>query len=197
VNRTGYSHGPGPTLADTAGNLGAWRWLDQRLFEVAGGWVPTVPEPAAKVWLAEVARHHAWRAEQWADRFPVLRELDLVAATAAPPDWSAAVETLVGPPEPADTVEKLAGLVRVVLPRLLVAHERVLRRLSPVADGALLRTMRMVVADELDDWRSGEAVLQPLVRDAGAARRAADAQARVEVALLAGVQAPASEPTAT
>jgi hypothetical protein len=240
--------GPGPALTSTASTLGGFRWIDRRLFEVVGGWVPTVAEPATKRWLAAVARHHAWRADQWAARFPVVRELDLAAATRPPPGWAEALDLLAatdrgavawsaatsaatdrgvvvgsaatsaatragggsvatdatadagGGAVSADaggrvpvgggavpvTPGRLAGLVRVVLPRLVVLHDGWVAVLSPVADGALLRTLRMVVADEVDDWRAGERVLQAVLAGGSELVLAADFQCRIEGLLVAG-----------
>jgi hypothetical protein len=220
--------GPGPSLESTATRLGGFRWVDLRLFEVVGGWVPDVPEPAVKRWLAGAARHHAWRADQWADRFPAVRSFDLATLTVPPPRWAAALDHLssaptsvVGPASPGPTrsvdapalagsavlaappvpsappdvvpgpaatgtTGRLAGLVRVVLPRLVVAHDGLLGELSPVADGALLRTLRMILVDELDDWRAGEALLQTLLVTAHDVAAAAAVQARVEEVLVGG-----------
>jgi hypothetical protein len=178
---------PAPTLASTAVRLGGWRWVDLRLFEVVGGWAAEVPEPAAKVWLAAAARHHAWRADQWTDRFPRLREFDLAAATVAPDGWEPALAALSGtgrPPGEVPTAARLAGLVRVVLPRLVVGHDALLSALSPEADGALRRTLKMVVADEVDDWRTGESILQALLVDGSVVAQAAAAQATLEATLV-------------
>jgi hypothetical protein len=197
---SGPRPGAGPALTSTAATLGGFRWIDQRLFEVVGGWVPSVAEPAAKRWLAAVARHHAWRADQWADRFPVVRGLDLAAATRSPPGWIEALDLLaagdgggrvrVGGGAVGGAVSmtpaRLAGLVRVVLPRLVVLHDGWVAVLSPVADGALLRTLRLVVADEVDDWRAGEQVLQAVLAGGCDLALVADFQCRTEGLLVAG-----------
>jgi hypothetical protein len=83
------------------------------------------------------------------------------------------------------TVERLAPLVRVVLPRLVVAYDERLAAVSPVQDGALRRTLRLVLTDLADDRRDGERLLQSMLGSGDHVARAAAHQARVE-ALLVG-----------
>jgi len=58
----------------------------------------------------------------------------------------------------------LAGLYRVVLPRLVISYQAHLRVASPVSDGPVIRALRLVVADDLEDWHDGELLVQGLVR---------------------------------
>lgn len=171
------------SLLDTAARLGQYRWADQRLFEILGEWGVTTPELEVKALLATFSAHHAWRAEQWLARMPELREVDSEALTVPPgPRAAEAFEVLAA----ADTtVTRLAGVVRVALPRAIAAHDDHLARCTPVADAPLARSLRMVLDDEVTDWRSGEALLQRLIDGAPAASAAAAQQASVEALLAA------------
>ena len=51
----------------------------------------------------------------------------------------------------------------MVLPRLVVSYERHLAAASPVTDGPVIRALRLVLADEVEDWRAGERLVQRLV----------------------------------
>ncbi|MGH9135105.1 MAG: hypothetical protein ACRDZZ_14300 [Ilumatobacteraceae bacterium] len=46
------------------------------LFEVFGRWIPTTADAAAKPVLAAASRRHAWHAEMWRARFPLIPDAD-------------------------------------------------------------------------------------------------------------------------
>jgi hypothetical protein len=76
------------------------------------------------------------------------------------PPWPPATD------EPSDrpgALPRLAGLYRVVLPRLVTTYERHLRVAAPVTDGPVLRALRLVLNDEIDDWQAGERLVEGLV----------------------------------
>src|SRR5688500_4493152 len=137
-----------PTLDETGRWVGAQAWVELRLFEAVGGWVATTPETEAKARFAVWSRHHAWHAGLWLAHRPVVPGRDPDALGAAPEDGTAAALTPLPAPGPQDgddpsaacvdtgagaeagadgpgttTVERLAALVRVVLPRLVVAYD--------------------------------------------------------------------------
>jgi hypothetical protein len=171
------------TLLDAARVLGGYVWLEERLFEILGGWVPEVPEPEAKLLLAGDSQHHAWHASLWRDRLPALRELDVDELVApSRPALSALVAALSASPT---TVEKLAGVYRVVLPHQVAAYQRHLDAASAVTDGPTIRALRLVLADELADWRGGEFLLQQALGSAEDVQRASAHQGRLESLLIA------------
>lgn len=166
------------TLAGTARRIGAAAWWERRCFEVTGGWSATDPVASVAVHMASVSRHHAWRSDVLAARLPRLREVS-VEELLAPPGAGAvaAVESLraaVG------SVERMALLQRVVLPRLSVLHAGELDRASEVADGALGRWLAKVADDVAQDWATGERELQALLASPGAATRAATAVSELD-----------------
>ncbi len=79
----------------------------------------------------------------------------------------------------------MAGTYRVLMPRLIVSYAGHLARCSAVSDGPVMRSLRMVLADQAEDWRSGESVTQGLLRSGEDVQKAAAHQARLE-ALLVG-----------
>lgn len=170
-------------LLESARILGGYRWLEARLFEVLGGWVRSTEAPALKVLLDDHAHQHAWHAELWLARLPSLRELSPDEVTAPPSDALAgAVDAVAAAPS---AIERLVGVHRVLLPRLVTTYESHLARTDPVADGAVARTLRLILADEREAWQAGEAALQALLVDAGAVAAAADHQRAVEAAVVA------------
>jgi hypothetical protein len=172
------------TLEESSRLAGGHHWIECRMFEVLGGWVATTSEPDAKLMFDRHSRHHAWRAEQWRDRLPVLADVDRDGLS-VPPSVAAAsaLEALAGLP---GTVERVAGAYRVVLPRLSGAYLEHLSLASPVSDGSAMRTLNMLVADVGTDWREGELLLQRLIGDEAAVRTAADTVVLLEGAFVGG-----------
>ncbi|MPY94883.1 MAG: hypothetical protein GEV08_18025 [Acidimicrobiia bacterium] len=154
------------TLDELAGWLGHAHYLERRCYEILGSWVAPTPEPQAKAVLAEQCYHHAWHAEVWARRFPAGygRDLDS-AARPASAGLAAALDQLASAP---GTVERLAGFFRVLQPRKIVVYDRLRRTSSDVSDRPVLRWLDVVVTDEVEDWRRGEALVQALLRDEAA-----------------------------
>jgi hypothetical protein len=172
----------GLTIDESARLVGAHRWFELRLFEVLGGWVGSTPEPEAKLMLDRHSQHHAWRAQQWWDRLPVLADVDRPALVVADaPALTAATEALAGAQ---GTTLRLAGLYRVLLPRLCGRYRQHRSLAAQVSDGSIIRTLDIVTGDVEADWREGELLLQQLLTDSNSVRAAADGVAELESLLL-------------
>jgi len=179
----GGGESPAPlTLEESAALAGAYRWAEDRLFRLTGTWAADPGPPAVGVHLDEVSGHHAWHAQLWADRLPVLDWFDQDAATGPlGPTAGPVLDALAA--LPADPVARLAGLYRVVVPRLLVGYDRHLRLAAPATDGPAVRALQLVRRDHADSWRTGEALLQGLVAGPTEASTAAAAQRDLEAVL--------------
>jgi len=168
-------------LGRTAELVGEYRWIETALFTLLGTWVTDMPIAAVQVHLDGQSMRHAWHAELWGDRLPVLAGVDPDALTRPSPATAALFAALdgiepaaegpgatwpaadhEGAPRPG-ALPRLAGLYRVVLPRVVTTYTRHLRVVAPVADGPLRRALRLVLNDEVEDWLSGERLIQRLV----------------------------------
>jgi hypothetical protein len=172
-------------LSTAADLIGGYRWIEHALYEVLGSWVIDIPLPGVAVHLDAQSTRHAWHASLWADRLPVLHGVDPDTLTQPPDPAGAVLTTLAGsaplpgtpvtagwawdtdddrlPPDPPGALPRLAGLYRVVLPRLVVSYEYHLRAASAVTDAPLIRALRLILADEIEDWHAGERLVQRLV----------------------------------
>ena len=159
-------------LAATTGLVGAYRWIEAALHATLGSWVRDAALPAVQVHLDAQSMRHAWHAELWAERLPVLRDADPDAVTVATPAAAALFAVLdggTGPgeeppaPGPPGTLPLLAGLYRVVLPRLIASYGRHLEVTGPAADGPVRRALRLVLADEVEDVLAGERLVERLI----------------------------------
>ncbi len=173
--------GSGLSLEATAALVGEYRWIETALYAVIGGWVADLPLAGVQVHLDAQSMRHAWHAELFADRLPVRSGVDPDALTRPSPVTAALLGALdgTGPagdvPDPpgvaADhgpasrpgALPRLAGLYRVVLPRLVTTYTRHLRVASTVADAPLRRALTLVLRDETEDWLAGERLVQRLV----------------------------------
>ncbi len=168
-------------LETTAALVGEYRWIENALYRLLGEWVTDMPIAAVQVHLDGQSMRHAWHADLWAERLPVLNGADPDGLTVPSAPSVALFATLVGARVPTDgpgsswppaadeelsrpgALPRLAGLYRVVLPRLVTTYERHLRVVGAVTDGPVLRALRLVLNDEIDDWRAGERLVERLV----------------------------------
>jgi hypothetical protein len=165
----------GFSLDESARRVGGFRWLETRCFEILGAWVPSVAEPGVKLMLARHSAHHGWHAELLADCLPSTKDHDPDTVTAPPsPELATVLDAVAATTA---TVERLVAVYQVLTSEKVAALERYVDAASPVADGALRRVLRIVIADEVDHLTEGFAAVEGLVA-AGAASPDAAAAAR-------------------
>jgi hypothetical protein len=182
-------------VEESARRVGNYKWTEMRLFEVLGGWVATVPELDVKLVLGRHTYHHAWHAELWHKRLPELREMNQERLNHPPNDEYVAFMDAVREPEgPDETIEKLVGVYRVLLPRLIGAYTYHLNGTSTITDAPTIRSLKFALQDDFEDWRDGEMLLQSLIDTPAKAERAAARFAELEKLYLAsgGVAGPGS-----
>ena len=192
-------------LETTAALVGEYRWIETTLYATLGAWVSDLPLAGVQVRLDAQSMRHAWHAELFGDRLPVRAAVDPDALTGPSPAAAALFAALdgievpeVGPGSswpPADRVPaprpgalpRLAGLYRVVLPRLVTTYTRHLQVAAPVADAPLRRALRLVLRDEVEDWLAGERLVQRLMQRPHDVAAVHEFQAHLEsVAVAAG-----------
>jgi hypothetical protein len=176
---------------------GAYRWAERRLYELTGRWSGSPGmHPEVQVHLFEMSVRHAWHADLWAERLPVLAGVDTEALTRP---WGPALEplfgALAGPPSgtrpdpegsqdepegPGEELRRLAGLYRVVLPRLLATYRRHLAVVPAVSHGPIARALSLVLRDEEDQLWAGEALIQGLLATSADVRRVTGTQVALE-----------------
>ncbi len=178
---------PSAPLEEGARRLGSYRWMESRLFEALGAWAATVPELHVKPVLAVHAREHAWHADLWLERLPGVEHLGPDGLTAPASDPEAAfASALLEPDAPDRTIEKLVGAYRVLLPRMVTSYSEHLRASSEIADGPVIRALRLVLRDEVEGWCRGEELIQSLLVTEEQVGRAAEHQRRLESILATG-----------
>ena len=156
-------------------------WLERRRFEVLGGWTATLGEPVVKAMVAAQSHHHAWHASLWEAHLPH-RSGDVAAGPESiPVNLEGFVDDL-GAAE--DTLERLVGAYRVMAVHAIAAYSGQMEQATIVSDAAVARTCRIVLADQLDDWRQGEAALQSMLITGAHVERAGARQVHLERLLV-------------
>lgn len=172
-------------IIELAKRAGHYRWAETAVFETLGAWVATIPEAEVRARLGAQCHKHAWHADLWLGRMPGLRGVDVDLLTVPAND---ALERFVGAlrePDGVDTtIEKLAGMYRVFIPRFVAAYTSHLENTSEAADAPTVRALRHMLQDEIEDWRDGEMLLQSLIGGREHAERASSHQARLEALMV-------------
>ena len=183
------------TVEETATRVGNYKWIEMRIFELMGGWVATIPELDVKFRLGTHCYHHAFHSELWHKRLPELKEMNPERLTKAPnAELEAFVEALASPAAADQTIEKLVGLYRVLLPHLIAAYTYHLNNSSQLTDAPTIRSLNFCLLDDMEEWREGEMIIQSMVRTPDQVDRAALHQARLTklMVLAGGVTGPGS-----
>lgn len=183
------------SVEETAKRVGHYKWIEMRIFELMGGWVATIPELDVKFRLGTHCYHHAFHSELWHKRLPELREMNPERLTqAANPEMETFVEALGAPEDPGQTIEKLVGLYRVLLPHLIAAYTFHRSTTSQITDAPTIRSLNFCLLDDMEEWREGEMILQSLIDTPEEVDRATTHQAKLSKLILAagGVVGPGS-----
>ncbi len=139
-----------------AHRLGGLRGVEQQLFVVSGGWVPSTPEPEVRVEWAVQSQHHGWHAEVLRDRLPELRDLDVDTLSAPPTAWAATLQAVAGL---TSTPDRLAAWCGLVVPALVAEYEALQADLDEVATPGLGRWVDHLLLDERADLARSQALL--------------------------------------
>jgi hypothetical protein len=147
--------------------------------------VATVPELDVKLVLGRHCYHHSWHAELWDKRLPELREMNPDRLNVPPnQELVAFVDAMREPEAPELTIEKLVGVYRVLIPRKIAAYTYHLNGTSTITDSPTIRSLKFALADEFEDWREGEMLLQSLIESPEDVERASRRAAELEVLML-------------
>ena len=181
-------------VEETARRVGHYKWVEMKLFEALGGWIATVPELDVKMRLGTHCYHHAWHADLWNKRLPELREMNTERLTLPAEGMEAFFEALTQPEAQEETIEKLVGVYRVLIPHKIAAYTYHLNNTSTITDAPTIRSLKLILQDEFEDWRDGEMLIQSLIETGEEVERAAAHQVTLEKLILAagGIAGPGS-----
>jgi 1,2-phenylacetyl-CoA epoxidase catalytic subunit len=147
----------------TARRVRHYRYAEERIMRVMAGWIALTPEVPAKLLLGRQVWDCAQHADQWGKRLPELRAPAQVSESPGP-DFTRFLDTLEEREGWAETIERLAGVYRVLKPHLVAVYAAHLDRVNPVYEPPTRRILERCLADERCHVADGEAVLGALAR---------------------------------
>ncbi|HEV8586331.1 MAG TPA: hypothetical protein VGT02_15300 [Methylomirabilota bacterium] len=183
------------SVDDSARRIRNYRYAEERMMRGLGGWIALTPELPAKLLFGRHVWDCAQHADLWGRRLPELR----TAAQESEPANDAMVafmDALESPEGPRQTLERIAGVYRVLKPHLVTVYARHLASTNAVYEPPTRRILARCLEEERRHAAAGAVVLDRLTRDAAARGRVADWERRLLEALekAGGVTGDAAAP---
>jgi len=171
------------SVDESAKRIRRYRYVEERMMRIMGGWIALTPELSAKLLLGRHVWDCAQHADLWGRRLPELRA---PAQVSEPPNpaFVRFVDVLESPDEPQQSVERLVGIYRVLKPHLLAAYETHLTQSNPVYEPPTRRILQRCLDEERRHIAAGRGVLTHLVRAGMDTERAHRWQAQLESLLI-------------
>jgi hypothetical protein len=171
------------SIDELAALVGAYCWLEQRIFEVTGAWATgSGPEEGhaaeLRVWSAAASRRHGDLAGRWAERLPVRAGVDrsaLVTPPDAPGGLADALEELAAPKELSTAV---FALVETVLPWVGGIYGLHLAVATPVSEASVMEMLVEARRDGSAEIRAGRVLLDGMSGTGSPSRHVAEAVKR-------------------
>jgi hypothetical protein len=158
------------SVDDSARRIRNYRYAEERMLRALGGWIALTPELPAKLLFGRHVWDCAQHADLWGKRLPELRA---PAQQSEPANdrmvkFADLLESAEGPRE---TVERVAGVYRVLKPHLVTVYARHLANANPVYEPPTRRILERCVEEERRHAAAGAIVLARLTRDHAARER--------------------------
>jgi hypothetical protein len=134
------------TIDELAALVGAYCWLEHRIFEVTGAWA-TAPGPVdaevaeLRVWSASTSRRHGALAGRWAERLPVRAGVESAALVTAPDGPEGLAEAFEELAATKELEVGVAGLVETVLPWVGGVYGSLLAVATPVSEASVMEVL--------------------------------------------------------
>jgi hypothetical protein len=127
----------------TARRVRNFRYAEEWMMMMMGGWVATIPELPVKTGLGKIIWETAQAADLLGNRLPELRcGRKAVEAAESPNDEFAKFVQSVSEPEAPDlTIEKLVGLFDVLKPHLIDVYDWTMRETDQIADAPTIEIL--------------------------------------------------------
>jgi hypothetical protein len=155
------------SIDELAALVGAYCWLELRLFELTGGWAarqgdgdgPDAIAAERRVWCAGASRRHGSLAGRWAERLPVRAGMDL-AALVTPPEESLVVA--FDGMAASDVQPGFGVLVETVLPWVGGLYASHLEQANPASEAPVIEVLVEARRAVEGEARDGQSLLQRL-----------------------------------
>jgi hypothetical protein len=161
-----------------------YRYTEERMMRMMAGWIALTPEVQVKLEIARQVYEDALHADALGKRLAELRSQAQVSKPANEL-FVALMNEIEDKEEWEDTIERLAGIYRVLKPHLVSHYSAHVAAANPVYEPPTLRILEHMVEDEKRHIERGSVLLGDLLDSAEKHRRAALWQAHLEDLLAA------------
>jgi hypothetical protein len=148
------------SVDDSARRISHYRWLEERLLRVLGGWIALSPELPVKLLFGRHVWDCAQHADLWGRRLPELR----AHARGEPPSEGFAhlVELVEGLQARHESVARVVAVYRVLKPHLAAAYRAHLDESNPIYEPPTRRILVRCLDEERRHVAAGAVVLARL-----------------------------------
>jgi hypothetical protein len=128
----------------TALRVRNFRYAEEWLMMMLGGWIATIPELPVKTGLGKIIWETAKIADELGKRLPELRcgkRSAEAASKSSNPAFVEFIEEVSGPETPDLTIEKIAGAFDVLLPHQIEVYEQTMRETDQICDAPTIELL--------------------------------------------------------
>jgi len=157
----------------TAKKVRNFRYAEEWMMMMMGGWIATVPEVPVKTGLGKVIWEAALAADEFGKRLPELRCGRRAIESGEPANQAFAdfIQALAAPETPDLTIEKLTGLFDVFIPHLVEIYEQHMRETDQICDAPTIEILETIVRHKRRHIAWGQEVLDRLCETDGLRER--------------------------
>jgi hypothetical protein len=151
----------------TALRVRNFRYAEEWMMMMMGGWIATIPELPVKTGLGKVIWETAQAADEFGKRLPELRcgRRALDASEASNSAFADFIQAVAEPESPTLTIEKLTGIFDVLIPHLVEIYELHNRETDPICDAPTIEILEDIVRRKRQHIQWGQEVLDALCED--------------------------------
>jgi hypothetical protein len=170
----------------TARRVRNFRYAEEWIMLMLGGWLATIPEVPVKTGLGKIVWESAQAADALGRRLPELRcgRASVSASESPNAGFAALIQAIAEPERPDQTIEKLAGLFDVLKPHLLAVYERTSRETDQITDAPTVEILEDLMRRTRRHVAWADEVLERLCDTDGKRerrrRRVSEVRARLE-----------------
>ncbi|HIF99432.1 MAG: hypothetical protein ABGX04_10885 [Myxococcales bacterium] len=151
----------------TALRVRNFRYAEEWMMMMMGGWIATIPELPVKTGLGKVIWETAQAADEFGKRLPELRcgRKALDASEASNSAFADFIQAVAEPESPTLTIEKLTGIFDVLIPHLVEIYELHNRETDPICDAPTIEILEDIIRRKRQHIQWGQEVLDALCED--------------------------------
>lgn len=151
-------------VESTARRVRNFRYAEEWMMMIMGGWVATIPEVPVKTGLGKIIWEGAQAADELGKRLPELRcgRKAVEASEPANEGFAGFVQAIAEPERPDLTIEKLVGIFDVLKPHLVEVYETTSRETDQICDAPTIEILETIVRKTRRHIAWGQEVLDRL-----------------------------------